>query len=274
MTTTKRRTGTVSFARFKLGLTQQELADTLGVSRSLIAMVETGKRKWPPAAHTIYLALCNKAAAINPGEAIEIKKGRKPATAQTIQQTPSVVTNYRRYRWKRRRSMTGRSKNRARLAKAMRYPPPPPVSVDQLSPADKQKFMDMLERKKKGLGCRHAVLEFKKQMIREREQHLSFQLKYVTTMLELSNKLLHTLPPGKVRDRQELNAAVFTVKQIRLKQQLKKYDVVALLQTEFQMNMLKTEIGELEKYLAEINNGQALQPMQQMTNTAHYCSAA
>lgn len=215
--TNKRCPGTISFVRFKLGLTQQQFADTLGVSRSLIAMMETGKRQIPRFVMDIYLQLSDKAAAINPDAVIIIKRGRKPAQLPTS----VVVTNY------------GSTADKS----------------------DKDACIDVLQKKKRMLYYQHVALQFKKERMEEKAHLLSDQLIYVNAMLDNSRKLFDTLPAGRVRDKYELMAAFFYAKQIKLRQELKKIGPVAVLQTEYQMNVLERQMEVVGEFLDALENG-------------------
>jgi transcriptional regulator with XRE-family HTH domain len=209
--TAKRRQGNISIVRYKLGLSQQQLADTLGVSRSLIAMFETGKRKLPKAAADIYLDIYKSASAMNPDGGTIIKRGRKPAF-----QNFSVVTNY-----------------------------------DNSTPkTEKEMFLARLELQKTTLCCQLLGLQIKRKTTEERQQQFSNQLICVNAMLDVYRTLFDTLPEGRHRDKCELQAAVLYAQQVKLKQQLKKCSPVALVQMEYQMRILEIRIMMTEKMIA------------------------
>jgi DNA-binding XRE family transcriptional regulator len=222
---TRRRHGNVCFVRYKLGLSQQQLAESLGVSRSLIAMFETGKRKLPRAVNTIYLDMCRKAEVVNPEGVLTIKRGRKPAG-----QHFSSVTNCK--------------------------------SADVI--IKKEAFKAKLQQRQKNLGYQHIALQHKKEALQKRAMLISDQLFYVTTMQKVCSELVNKLPEGKVRDRYELLGATYNAKQIRLKQQYKKCSPVAILQTEFQINVLKSVASLTEKIVYSLN----MDADRQMSTTA------
>ncbi len=203
----------VSFVRYRLGLSQQQLADALGISRSIIAMVETRKRKFPKSVADIYRDMCRSAEAINPGGVISVKRGRR----RTGQSLPTVKIN---------KSSTV-TKNE-------------PVA-------------DWLQQRKDLVRYQHTALQFKKRAAEERHRKLSVKLIVVNGMLNASKELMDKLPEGNRRDKYELRAAVLFAKQVRLKQQLKKCGVLAQMQTEYQTNMLEGQITMTEEKIVAMN---------------------
>jgi transcriptional regulator with XRE-family HTH domain len=204
----QRRRSNPCFARLKLGLSQQQLADSLGVSRSMIAMVETGKRNLPSRSAQLYLQICDKAKAINPLGMILVKRGRKPA-----RHLSDAVTNWENA-----------------------------GANDSLQP-----FTDRLRLKKEKLQYQCIVLECKREATQERSNRLAIQLGENSVKLEISTKLFNLLPEGRQRDKHELLAAVTYARQLRLQQQLRRYSPVILLQIEFAANKLATHIALIDE---------------------------
>jgi DNA-binding XRE family transcriptional regulator len=201
----RRRPGTVSFARFKLGLSQQQLADILGVSRSLIAMVETGKRRLPRSIANIYNELCNKAATVNPVGDFQVKRGRRPKLSQAGGLPSLVVTNY---------NNTARPNRRASVAPS-------------------------LDDKKLRCLCQYTALAFQKRAAEERRQRLSEELSFVSTLLHSHKKLLTILPEGRTRKKYLGTCMHLGIRQRNIEKRLSKYSAVNMLRLELRLGILK-----------------------------------
>lgn len=214
--TATRRSGHVSFVRYKLGLSQQQLADSLGVSRSMIGMVETGKRTLTAPVALIYRDMCRSAAALNPEGYTRIKRGRKSTRPDF-----SVVTNYD--------NSGSLEKNAA--------------------------FTAWLKQKRETLRYLHTGLQIKRRATGGRFRQLSGEMQVTMLLLKASTGLRDQLPEGKLQDKYELQAAILYARKIKLTQQLRRYGPVSLLKTEYQMGLVEKQLHLTENAVAAFDSG-------------------
>lgn len=252
LSTRWRRPASPCYARLRFGINQQQLADILGVSRSLVTMMEQGKRKLPREAKAIYLRLCRKADELPSPAIMTIKRGRKPRGSSSNLFITSTVSKYRpkkfdtRKNWRRRRWLTDLQNK-------------PMPSLETLTEKAKNDpgctaFVDKLKEQKNRLLHSYALLEFKKELREQKHILLSARLEGINKMLEFMKPLEENLPDGRGKRRIGFLIALNSFRQMKLSKELKKWDVVELLKTELQMNCIKSQIGLTDEWIGALIN--------------------
>jgi transcriptional regulator with XRE-family HTH domain len=248
----RRKPASPCYPRMQFGISQQQLADILGVSRSLVTMMEQGKRKLPRDVNNIYLRLCRKADELPSPAAMAIKRGRKPTGSNSDLFFVPLVSNYRRgnfdtrISWKRSRHLTD-LKNK------------PMPSLEAMAGEAKKEpgctaFTDKLKEQKNRLSNFYKFLEFKKELRPLRHIEVSARLEGINKMLDFMKPLEEGLPDGRGKRRIKFLIAFNSYKQMKLSKELKKWDVPALLKTELQMNCIQSQVSLTDEWIAALNN--------------------
>jgi transcriptional regulator with XRE-family HTH domain len=258
----KRKAASPCYARMRFGISQQQLADLLGVSRSLVTMMEQKKRKLPHEAKAIYLRLCQKADELPLPANMTIKRGRKPPGSGSNQFFPSFVSNYRMKKFDTKKSW----KHRRRLLELQNQPKP---SLRTLADQAKKEpgcdaFTAKLKEQKNRLMHFYKLLDFKKEIREQKHIVLSARLAGINKALDYLESLEETWPYSRGKRKIEALIAFNSYKQLKLSEELKKWDVVELLKTEFQMNNIKNRVGLTDEMLAMLENGTQMTRMRQM----------
>ena len=250
LSTRWRKPASPCYARLRFGISQQQLADLLGVSRSLITMMEQKKRNLPRDAKAIYLTLCEKADELPAPAIMSIKRGRKPKGSSSNLFFVPPVSNYRTENFDTK-------KNRIKRRNLVTLENTPMPSLEAM--ADKVKkepgcnaFTDKLKEQKNRLMHFYTLLEFKKELRGQKHIELSARLEGMNKMLDAMKPLEKKLPDGRNKRRIKVLNAFNSVKQLKLSKELKKWDVVELLKTELQMNCIKSHIGLTDEWIGAL----------------------
>jgi transcriptional regulator with XRE-family HTH domain len=222
--------------RLYLGLTQQEFADRLGISRSLLAMTETGKRSLPASAQKLLLGLHHATAHMpvpETGFLLEKKRGRlspngrvhnrlnKPEWQRDIARLPELTS--------------GGNQDRAECAALIR------MQVVQKETLQQQLQYMMQERE--------AALA--------KEQELAAQLNLTGSLIEIAGKRIIGYDSPLKKKNAEIGKAKLGHKKLLLERQLMRYNPPSILEREFRINVI-------ERYIAVV--AEILEALQQRMN--------
>jgi len=231
--------------RIELGITQQQLADILGISRSLLAMAERGHRSLPS---TVLPALQQLT-----GIARKVPYTPKP----TRRRRPSVASKrpaYNRILFSTRRYMEGKSRI-VTLHNSL-----PILSATELADAAERitqlpyfdsngagfsliacrELLHTLQQKRETLQCRIEVLELDKAAARERGLGLKIDLTVIKAQLKAYRQYVKENPLSRKSMRKRI--AVDYVKKLELMAQLEKYNKPAILKRKQLIMELAMEI--------------------------------
>ncbi len=272
MQTFKRRRhfSSLTMLRGKFGFTQQQFADTLGVSRSLIAMLETGNRSLPAHARDTYHELISKANEIPFSESMLIKRGRKPLHAAKLQFQSSTVTNFRttRVSWKKKLAL-------ARMPVDLKSPDHAlqlRQNCNQLKTI--AEYRELLERMTTHRNDAAYYLEGAKIQLNasiKLGKEVEARLTGATVMLEAGNSIMQRLPEGEIRDKQEIANAKNHWLQLKLRHRFKKYSPMAILQMQLRINRLERELEWAEECVGLVARKKALLELE---DTHKYAAAS
>ena len=252
LSTRWRKPASPCYARLRFGISQQQLAELLGVSRSLVTMMEQGKRKLPRDVNTIYLRLCRKADELPSLTTMTIKRGRKPGGTGSNPVFMPTVSNYRTENFDTRKSRVRRRQWMGLENKAL-------PSLEAMAARVKKEprcnsFIDKLQEQKNRLIHFYKLLEFKKEIREQIHTGLSARLDGINKMLDYTKPLEESLPEGRGKRRINVLIAFNSFRQLKLSKQLKKWDVPELLKTEFHMNCIKSQIGLTDEWIGALIN--------------------
>lgn len=254
----------MAMVRIELGITQQQLADTLGISRSLVAMAERGLRSLPERGRQYLDKLLDIARRMPPN----------PATTGLRRRTKDRGRPaYNRVKFSTRRNKAGDM-----LSVTIRDIEPL-LSAGELhltgqnlknrllkegkkhtSPADAcRELLGALEHKGETLRTRIDYLEMDISAARIRREDLSASLFLIKAQLKADRKVAREHPSQRKKYRRKI--ALLYVKKLTLQQQLEKYNRPAMLKRREVITGLQCQLEEQRAIYERI--GERLKQMEQ-----------
>ncbi len=253
----RRRFSSLTMLRSKFGFTQQQFADTLGVSRSLIAMLETGSRSLPAHARNVYHELISKANEIPFSETMLIKRGRKPLHSDRLHLHSSTVTNFRttRLSWKKKLAL-------ARMPADLKSPDHAGQlrqHCNQLKTiAECRELLERMTKHRNDAGYYLAGANIQLNASIKLGKEIEARLTCATVMLDAGNSIMQRLPEGEIRDKQEIANAKNHWLQLKLRHRFKRYSPMAILQLELRINRLERQLELAEECIGLVARKKAL----------------
>ena len=237
----------IASIRVLLGITQQQLANSLGVSRSLVAMAETNKRALPSAA-------------------LPLLKGMNQIAA-TIPEP--VNTRRTAYRYNRvRHSTRTESLRGARVAASTLATKWQPAMTSYNKPLQEQNNYSIGLLKTKG-DCeqllnslliqkagRHHELQFlqlERETAAAKGTELSAQLLVVNALLEAGQRLVSTYPQSPAIKKWELRNAKYHYKKLLLEHKMENFTEASLLQRELRINITEKRLLETDRVIDAVS---------------------
>ena len=245
----------MALMRVRLGLTQQQLANSLGFSRSALAMAETGRRPMPAFALPILkemMAIAKKMPAPQAGysnrrnriskrsnnrveEAARLHTLiKKPfVTAQRLVTTSYALPALTQYR-------SGSSQG-------------PAYSTHLLqSDAACKQLIGRCTVKKERKRYQVAYLQLETRIAVNRDKEIKAQLAYVNTMIQSNLEIMHQFPAGK-RKLEHRNARLYC-KKLQLEDLLAHFDAGAMVLREHTINVMVKQLKVLQRLIDSVEN--------------------
>ncbi len=209
-------TGT-AVTRQMLGLSQQQMAELLGVSKSTIGMVETGQRKLPVAALLKVADLEVKLAAAQKQQELLRSEIKDPTIYSSLK---TGIMNYT-------------------------------VSLIMTVP-DCQALINIATTEKDTLAYRKLGLERQRMSATITSQEIESSLLAVTTELQALQSVYNSLPEGPAKVDTFNNIKRNEYKKFLLEQRKENYGVLALLQKEYDIASIDRSIVETDDFIGQL----------------------
>jgi len=229
------------YVRVHIGLTQQQLANSLGISRSTLA--ETGRRPMPASAEPMLLEMRAIAQAM-PGPAGIYKRNRKnnrvtnQARLHTLTKKPFVTAQPVKSGSCTQPAMT-RYPSRANRTSAF--------STHLLRHTDCQTLLNELPIKQDRMRSQLAYLQLETRAAVNRGQELQAQLYCVHTMLQVNRELIEKYPFATGKRKWEHRNAKLHCRRLLLEDRLEHFDAPAMLLREYNINVMIKQLALLEQ---------------------------
>jgi hypothetical protein len=232
--------------RLHLGLTQQQLADSLGMSRSALAMAETGRRPMPEFAEPLLRQMMTVAIKMPIPQFNNWRHNRVHPSARLHTHTKkSFVTRQSSIA----ASYTAPALTRYGSGNSSR----PSFSVQLLeSQAHCQQLIDSLSVKKERLRYQLQYLHLEATIAVKRGKEISAQLTYVNTMIQSNLVIMEQFPTHK-RKLEHRNAKLYC-KKLLLEDRLEHFDAASMILREYTINVMVKQLEVLQHLIDSIEN--------------------
>jgi DNA-binding XRE family transcriptional regulator len=246
---------TTACVRVCLGLTQQQLADSLGISRSALAMAETGRRPMPGLALPIIremMAIAKKmpAEAISGPSRMGIGKIAAGFNSRVRQAS-------RLARFCKKPFVTGQSSladhwTKTALAKYTQPDTAQPTFSTHLlqSDADCQQLISRLSVKRSIMGCQLEYLQLEAVTAIKRGKAIACELALVNTLIQANLEIIAAFPLTSTKRKLEHRNAKLYCKKLQLEDRLENFDSLTMVLREHTINTMVKQLEILEKLIA------------------------
>lgn len=235
----------MALVRIDLGITQQQLADTLGISRAALSMAERGTRHYPQRGLAYLDGLR------------EIAMRIPQAAAPPRRQRPSVASKRPLYN---RIHFSSRNNKADKVHIATVRALEPVLSAGEIRAAGERlrdrlynegkraatsqdgqrELLATLEQKTAITKCRLEVLELEKVAALGRATDIKANLTLITARLKAFRQIYKAYPDMRKRYRRKI--AVLYVKKLRCQEQLEKFNKPAIQKRKLQIEALQLEL--------------------------------
>jgi transcriptional regulator with XRE-family HTH domain len=251
----------ISSLRLQLGMTQQEFADSLGISRSLVGMAEIGVRSLPAATRPLLMGLhqlTGQLAPVETGYRRERRKGRS-ATAKRYNRVDKMA----------------RQRNMPLLQTAgTRQEDQSALPIDNSSTAKsytaginailtRDECLQMIQLQSVQKQVLQQQLQYR---VQEREtagvkgQELASLLTYMSAMVDIEDRHMISLKVPLSQKNAAIRKAKFQHKKLLLERQLMRFNTSALLLRELKINIAEKQLSELREMLEALEQRMAELP--------------
>jgi len=244
--------------RVQLGLSQQQLANSLGISRSALALAETGRRPIPEAVQLLLRQMMEVAAtmpATGAGNKRRCKKTgalpgrsnnrvRNAARLYTVTKKPFVTAQ---------RSVPGCCKPPAMTRYASVSTSVSNFSTHLLqSPFDCRELLNTSAIKQSRMQGWLAYLELEARAAVIRGKELTAELLYVNTLLQLNQEQIEKYPLSPAKRKLEHRNAKLHCRRLILEDRLEHFDATAMVLREYNINVLVKQLELLEQLTSAV----------------------
>jgi hypothetical protein len=245
--------------RLKLGLTQQQLAISLGISRPALALAETGRRAIPERSQLLLRDMMLIAASM-PHPADSGKERRIKKSGEPPRRTHNRVSNGSRlYTVTKKRFVTAQSSTSIICTRpAMTRHASGNASVRNFSthllqsPFDCRQLLDGSAIKKARLQGWLAYRQLEARAAVIRGQELTAELTYVNTMLQVNQEIIENYPHAAAKRKLEHRNAKLHCKRLVLEDRLEHFDAAAMVLREYNINVVVKQLELLEELIAAV----------------------
>lgn len=263
----KNRISGMAMVRVDLGITQQQLADTLGISRALVGMAERGTRRLPKRAMD-YLHSLRRVAEQNPPTVV-ISRRKRPSVATrrpAYNRIPfssrrekiagshiATLNNFKSVLSEAELRMVGENLKEYMLKTGKKQP--------EAADACRQLLL-MLEQKEAFTLCRVKMLELEKEAAPAKAREIKESLVVITARLKAYRQAYREHPGLRKGFRKKI--AGLYLKKLTASGQLEKFNRPA-------MQRKKQEIAELKEFLDRVRklSGQIEQRINHLSNVLY-----
>jgi transcriptional regulator with XRE-family HTH domain len=245
----------VGSIRVLLGLTQQELAESLCISRSLLSMVEIGKRSLPPLSQATLMKMDKTADKIPMEERDDVQH----RAARSL----STRKVYNRVNRSVRRNLSFKAALAREAAAGEDVFTAPGVAADinavsydgglALPGLDSREAcialsnMQMIQKETLEHQLQHMLLEREAALVKGRE--LGILLTLTVSMIDIRDEAIARLPPGRQQKNGIIKKAKLFYKKLLLERQLEGYDSSSILLREHRINIAEGHLRILKEYM-------------------------
>jgi DNA-binding XRE family transcriptional regulator len=239
---------TSAYVRVHIGLTQQQLANSLGISRSTLALAETGRRPMPASAEPMLQDMLAIAKAMPAPSGVDKREGRNnrvssQAALHTVGKKPFVTAQ-------------ALSSTLSKQGVMTRYPSRikegPAFSMHLLGNTDCQDLLHECSIKQGRGQSQLAYLQLEARTAVTRGQELQAQLEYVTTMLQVNRDLIERFPFATGKRKLEHRNAKLHCRRLVLEDRLEHFDAPAMLLREYNINVMVQQLALLEQLITAV----------------------
>lgn len=251
----KNRISGMAMIRIDLGITQQQLADSLGISRALVSMGERGERRLPQAAVDYLQGL------------LQVARHNQPSTRVSGRKRPSVATlrpAYNRIPFSARKEKTAGShidtlnsfqsilsKEELRIAGEKLKEDMLKAGKQQPGAADACRQILLALRQKKAVTSQHLeLLNFQKAAAPARAKEIKEGLVVITARLKAFRQAYKEHPALRSRFRKKI--ARLYLKKLNSREQLEKFNRPAIQRLKQQIAELKEQLDNAQKLAGQV----------------------
>jgi transcriptional regulator with XRE-family HTH domain len=244
----------VGLIRVQLGLTQQQLADSLGVSRSLLSMVELGKRSLPQLCQATLMKMDKTVDKIPVEEREKLRRtatsGANAARAMNRVKRPAAGNVSLKEEVDGTAAIAASGVRLTRLSNDKKVvPDDDPLFLPALT---REEYIALLKKQwiqKETLEhqLQHMLLEREAALVKGKELGALLQLEI--TIMDTLEQAITGATPGRKQKDQKIKHAKLYYKRLLLERQLERYDAGTILLREQRINTTEGRLRILNEYI-------------------------
>jgi DNA-binding XRE family transcriptional regulator len=241
----------IAAVRVLLGITQQQLANSLGVSRSLVAMAETNRRALPATALPLLKGMKQIAATIP--EPVYTR-----GSSRTAHRYNRVRHSARTNRFREVMVGTGNSTTKWQQPSMAAYnqPEPPHYNYSTALLKDRHNCQELLNNLliQKAFGQQQLqYLCLERETAGTRSLELAGKLERVNALWQAGQQLVSQYPQSPAMKKWLLRNAEYHYKKLLLEHKMENFTAVALLQRELRINIMEKRLVETERVIDTVS---------------------
>jgi transcriptional regulator with XRE-family HTH domain len=242
----------IPYLRVQLGLTQQQLADSLGISRSLVAMAETNRRSLPRKAMPLVLGMHRLAAKMPLRREINVKRGRAGTRVYNRVHRSSRLTSLRKAPIVLPNTVT-EQRQHGPIKYATVQLGTRPFNVHLLNCLeDCEALLDNMLMQKERTAFQLQYLQMEAGLAEEKGRELTGRLTLLCALLRVGQQNVLKYPESPNRKKWEIKNAKLYYQKLLLEQQMEAFNAAAALQRERNINITEGRLQLLDRFIGTV----------------------